>query len=233
MTAPPALLTSRLLVAEGRLLEATEVLEKATTDVTLTDHDAMVCELIDVLEARGDRSRLRQILVGLSTDRPRVLARAGLAWLSMGAFHAAAVRMAALARVAGYRGHALAVLMVAAAMLGRTRLSRRVLDRLRRLDEPVERQTVADAWCRGLFGRLLLDQCSARAAGADPHTGRIHRLLREAAGVFHDELGQDDRSISPSERGDLRHHLTVCKGVSDQRRDVAHAPAPPLAALSA
>ena len=141
--------------------------------------------------------------------------------------------MAALARVTGYRSRALTILMVAGAMLNRTGLARRALDRLRRLDEPVDRQAVADAWCRGLFGRLLLDQCSARAAGADPHTGRIHRLLREAAGVFHDELGKGDRSISPPERRDLRNHLTVCKGVSDQRRDVAHAPAPPLAALSA
>ena len=233
MSAPPVLLTSRLLVAEGRLLEAAEVLERARTDVTDTDHDAMVCELIDVLEARGDRNRLRQILVGLSTDRPAVLAKAGLSWLSMGAFHTATVRMAALARVAGHRGHALTVLMVAAAMLNRPSLARRALGRLKRLDEPIEQTDVAEAWCRGLFGRVLLDQCSARKAGADPHTGRLGRLLGEAAGVFHDELSRADPSISPAERRDLQHYLTVCEDASGVRQDLADMPAAPLMAAVA
>jgi len=233
MSAPPVLLTSRLLVAEGRLLEAAEVLERARADVTHTDHDAVVCELIDVLEARGDRNQLRQILVGLSTDRPAVLAKAGLAWLSMGAFHTAAVRMARLAAVAGHRSHALTVLMVAAAMLNRPTLARRALGRMRRLDEPIEQPSVAEAWCRGLFGRLLLDQCSARKAGADPHTGRLGRLLGEAAGVFHDELSAGDPLISMAERRDLEHHLTVCEDVSGHRQDVAQATAAPFMAAVA
>lgn len=233
MSAPSVLLTSRLLVAEGRLLEAAEVLDRVRADVSRPDHDAIVCELIDVLEARGDLSRLRQILVGLSTDRPTVLAKAGLAWLSMGAFHTAAVRMADLAADSKHRIHAMTVLMVAAAMLNRPSLARRALGRLSRLDEPIEKASMAEAWCRGLFGRLLLDQCSARKAGADPHTGRLGRLLGEAAGVFHDELSKDDPSLAPAERRDLQHHLTICEEVSGYRQDVGDIPAAPLMATAA
>jgi hypothetical protein len=151
----------------------------------------------------------------------------------MGAFHTAAVRMADLAGDEGHRGHALTVLMVAAAMLNRPSLARRALGRLKRLDVPIEQPDVAEAWCRGLFGRLLLDQCSARKAGADPHTGRLGRLLGEAAGVFHDEMSKDDPSISPAERRDLQHHLTVCEEVSGYRQDIADMPADPLMAAVA
>lgn len=228
MSNPPALLTSRLLIAEGRLLEAAETLELACRDKgSDSEQDAVVCELIDLLETKGDLNRIRGILITVSVDRPEVLARAGTAWLSMGAFHTAAVRMAALARVAGYRGRALTVLMVAAAMLNRPTLAQLALRRLRRIDELVEPSDVAEAWCRGLFGRVLLDQCSARRAGADPHTGRLGRLLHEAGGILHDELVAGGRSMPRPERRDLQHHIEVCQQVSALTEDSrATAPAP-------
>ena len=227
MSHPPALLVSRLLMAEGRLLEAAETLQNACLVGSDSEQDAVVCELIDLLETTGDLNRIRRILVAVSIDRPEVLARAGTAWLSMGAFHTAAVRMAALARVAGYRGRALTVLMVAAAMLNRPTLARRALRRLRRIDEPVERSDVAETWCRGLFGRVLLDQCSARTAGADPHTGRLQRLLHEAGGVLQSELDAGGGSMPRRERWDLQHHIEVCRQVSALTGDTrAGAPAP-------
>ena len=228
MSDPPALLTSRLLMAEGRLLEATETLERAyRDDGSDAEQDAVVCELIDLLETKGDLNRIRRILIAASVDRPAVLARAGTAWLSMGAFHTAAVRMAELSRVAGYRGRALTVLMVAAAMLNRPTLAQLALRRLRRIDEPVQQTEVAETWCRGLFGRVLLDQCSARRAGADPHTGRLQRLLHEAGSVLHDELVAGGRSMPRHRRRDLQHHIEVCRQVSTLTQDLRPgAPAP-------
>ena len=100
--------------------------------------------------------------------------------------------------------------MVAAAMLNRTSLAERALRRLRRLDEPVEQSHVSEAWCRGLFGRLLLDQCSARRAGADPHTGRLQRLLRDARMTFEDLLADSGPAMPRTELRDLQQHSEVC-----------------------
>ncbi len=210
MDDPPPLLTARLLAAEGRLLEATDTLDRARCEAHGTEYEDIVCELITRLEAQGDLGRLRRILVAVSSEHPVVLAKAGEAWLSMGAFHTAAVRMATLARIRGYRARATTVLMVAAAMLNRSSLAERALCRLRRLDEPVEPTDVAEAWCRGLFGRLLLDQCSARRAGADPHTGRLQRLLHDAMTVFQDDLAAAGPALPHAVRRDLRQHIEVC-----------------------
>ncbi len=227
MDDPPPLLRSRLLAAEGRLLEATDTLDQARREAHGTEYEDIVCELITRLEAQGDLSRLRRILVAVSSEHPVILAMAGDAWLSMGAFHTAAVRMATLARVRGYRARATTVLMVAAAMLNRPSLAERALCRLRRLDEPVEPSDVAEAWCRGLFGRLLLDQCSARRAGADPHTGRLQRLLGDAMTVFQDDLAAAGTSMPGTIRRDLRQHIEVCDIASAMvAHDVATAPVP-------
>ena len=226
MAAPTALLRARVLRAAGRLLEARELLEQAAADPTAADHTDVMAQLIDLLEETSDLQRLRRVLEPVDTDRPAVLARSGMAWLAMGAFHTAAVHMAKLARVRGFRAHALLVLMVAAAMVNRTRLASRALQRLRRIAEPIGPRTVAEAWGRGLLGRLLLDQCSARKAGADPHTGRLQQLLRDASGVFAEALASEG-SPSKRRRRHLQRHLAVCRQVSAQADDeVADSPAP-------
>ncbi|MCZ6493959.1 MAG: hypothetical protein O6933_07750 [Planctomycetota bacterium] len=218
---PTALLGARVLRAEGRLLEATETLVQAHRDQTHSDDDAIVCELIDVLEETADLKRLRQVLEPIDTNHPDALARAGRAWLGMGAFHTAALRMAKLARVSGYRAEALMVLLIAAAMINRPTLARRALQRLRRTEEPVERNAVAETWGRGLLGRILLNQRSARKAGADPHTGRLQELLEDAAKVFDLELFAGKSSLSPLQRRELQEHRTACRAVLSQFHDEA------------
>jgi tetratricopeptide (TPR) repeat protein len=212
MAAPTVLLRAQVLRAERRLLEARELLEDAARDLSAADHDEILITLIDVLEEASDLQRLRRTLVPVDTTRPAVLARAGLAWLAMGAFHVAAVRMAKLARVPGFRAEALAVLMVASTMVNRPALARRALQRLRRIEEPIDRTAVAEAWARGLLGQVLLDQCSARKAGADPHTGRLQQLLADAASAF--ETPGEGPPLSRQERRDLQRHLAVCHQLS-------------------
>jgi tetratricopeptide (TPR) repeat protein len=226
MAAPTALLRAGVFRAAGRLLEARELLEQAAADPTAADHTEIMTELIDLLEGTSDLQRLRRVLEPVDIDRPAVLARAGMAWLAMGAFHTAAVQMAKLARVRGYRAQALLVLMVAAAMINRTRLADRALERLRRIAEPIGPGTVAQAWGRGLLGRLLLDQCSARKAGTDPHTGRLRQLLQDASGVFAEALASE-RSPSKRQRRHFQRHLAVCRQVSAPADDeAADSPAP-------
>ncbi|MHC4142181.1 MAG: hypothetical protein ACYSUF_10005 [Planctomycetota bacterium] len=226
MAAPTALLRAGVFRSAGRLLEARELLEQAAADPTAADHTDVMTQLIDLLERTSDLQRLRRVLEPVDTDRPAVLARAGMAWLAMGAFHTAAVHMSKLARVRGFRAQALLVLMVAAAMVNRTRLADRALERLRRIAEPISPRTVAEAWGRGLLGRLLLDQCSARKAGADPHTGRLRQLLQDASGVFEGALASEG-SPSKRQRRHLQRHLAVCRQVSAQAEDeVADSPAP-------
>jgi hypothetical protein len=98
-------------------------------------------------------------------------------------------------------------------MIHRHRLANRALARLRRIAEPIEQAAVADAWGRGLRGRLLLDQCSARRAGSDPNTGRLQELLREAAQVFEEALDAGGPQAT-QQRSRLRRHLAVCRQAS-------------------
>jgi tetratricopeptide (TPR) repeat protein len=92
MAAPTALLRAGVFRAAGRLLEARELLEQAAADPTAADHTEIMTELIDLLEGTSDLQRLRRVLEPVDIDRPAVLARAGMAWLAMGAFHTAAGR---------------------------------------------------------------------------------------------------------------------------------------------
>jgi hypothetical protein len=229
MTAPSAVLQARVLRAEGRLLEARETLEKAAGSNATGNRAEITTGLISLLEETSDLQRLRRLLERVDIDQPAVLARAGMSWLAMGAFHTAAVRMSKLARVRGHRAQALVVLTVAAAMVNRTRLANLALARLRRTPEPIEPNVVADAWGRGLLGRVLLDQCSARKAGSDPHTGRLSQLLKDASGVFEEALATEG-PMTKRQRRRLQQHLAVCGQVSAQFNDEAGEPPAPYSA---
>jgi len=147
-------LSAKYLRAQGRLLEAAEVLETALgRDQDQGDeHESILCDLIDVLEESGNMARLRRTLERIDVGQPTALARAGLAWLWLGEFRTAAVRSAKLARTEGFCCTGSVVLLVAAAMLQRPKLVERVLGRLRRGDDPIDPEVVADTWCRGLMG---------------------------------------------------------------------------------
>ena len=210
MEVPPPLLRARILWAQGRLLEATETLLAASRDGADPTPVAVTCALIDLLEETGDAERLGEVLERIGTDQPAVLARAGTAWLGLGSFGRAVVRMTPLARVPGYRGAALTVILVAAAMINRSSLAARALRRLRRIDEPVDRRAVAAAWCHGLLGRNILDRQSTPKTGSDPHTGRLEDLVREAAAVFDEEIAT---AVSGPERSQLEAQRDRCRAL--------------------
>ncbi len=207
---PPAQLSAKYLRAQGRLLEAAEALDTALARYQGDEHESILCDLIDVLEESGNMARLRRTLEGIDVGQPTALARAGLAWLWLGEFRTAAVCTAKLTRVPGACCTGLVVLLVAAAMLERPMLVERVLGRLRRGDDPIDPNVVADSWCRGLMGRLLQSQCNPRQAGADPHAGQLGRLLRLAERNFQQQLASDE-GLSIADRRELKHHQDVCR----------------------
>ena len=210
MDRPSAQLSAKYLRATGRLLEAAETLETALGRDQGEEHEPMLCDLIDILEESGNMAWLRRTLQRIDVGQPAALARAGLAWLWLGEFRTAAVRTAKLVRMPGFCSTGLVVLLVAAAMLQRPKLAERALDRLRRSDDPIDPNVVADTWCRGLMGRLLQSQCNPRQAGADPHTGLLGRLLGIAERTFREQLASDT-DLSNAGRRELKRHQDVCR----------------------
>ncbi len=210
----PVLLSARLLSAEGRLLEAIELLDGARRDGDAGEYAPVMCALVDLLEETSDLKHLVAILEPVGTAHPEVLERAGRAWLAMGAFRTAIVRMARLARLPRYRSRALVTMLVASSMLDRRALAARTLDRLRRADGAVDRAAIADAWCRGLRGRLILDEQGTRTAGADPHTGQLQELVAEAANSLDAALKSGVDDPCGTDRQEIQDHLATCRQVA-------------------
>ncbi len=212
----PLYLTATVLRVEGRLLEAADTFEAAAGNSMGSQREAAICLLIAVLEEIGDMPRLKRILEPIDKSTPIALVRAGQAWLWLGAFKTALVRMASLSKVPGFMCPALTIGLVASSMLNRHRLSERILKRLRSGDKPVDNQAMAQAWCCGLMGRLLLAQCDPKQAGADPRTGQLGLLLQDAVKIFDQQLGEHDDSLTATQLAELEHHRTVCQqGLSD------------------
>ena len=212
----PLFLTGSVLRAEGRFLEAADTFEAAVCNSVGSQREAAICQHIEMLEEIGDMPRLKRILKPIDKSTPLALLRAGQAWLWQGAFKTALVRMASLSKVKGFMCPALTIGLVASSMLNRHRLSERILERLRTGDQPVDSQAMAQAWCYGLMGRLLLAQCDPKQAGADPRTGQLGLLLQNAVNGFDKQLGTIDDSLTATQQAELEHHRTVCQhGLSD------------------
>lgn len=212
----PLFLTAKVLKAEGRLLEAADTFEAAASNSEGSQKETAICELIAVLEEIGDMPRLKRILKPIDKSTPLALLRAGQAWLWQGAFKTALVRMASLSKVKGFMCPALTIGLVASSMLNRHRLSERILKRLNTGDQPIDSQAMAQAWCCGLMGRLLLAQCDPKQAGADPRTGQLGLLLQDAVKIFDQQLGEHNDSLTATQLAELEHHRTVCQqGLSD------------------
>jgi thioredoxin-like negative regulator of GroEL len=213
MERPPTLLEAQVLRVQGRFLEAIDLLAAARGRTEGRERGRITCGLIEVLEEAGESARLRTVLSNLSAEEPEALARGGLAWLGEGEFPAAIRAMRPIVAHPSLRGRALAVTMVAAAMINRRGLAERAISRLRRLRRTVGRETIAEAWSRGLFGGLLLDQRSAQRAGADPHPGPLPRLIREAGRVL-DRALEVPEALSPARRSRLEAQRLACRDLA-------------------
>lgn len=207
--APPDL-TAKLLCALRRPLEAAEILKHALRDrPDPARSQALLCQLIDLLEEIGDRKQLASLLETITIDHPQALRCAGQAWLSLGLFRRSIGAMRALSHNQPHRRAALTILLVAAALAERSRLAHRALRQLQLTLEGIDVQIMADAWRRGLLGRIVTEQQRSGGAGADPSSSQLLVFLNNAVRVFDVELDSATATSGP-ERVELRRFRSLC-----------------------
>lgn len=224
MKRPAPTLRARVLAAQGRLLEAIDLLESARrAGAGGPDSAELLCELIGLLERVGNMARLRRLLeeLGERSDLDRaVLLRIGIAWLTLGAFTTASRLMAAISHTGPRQRDALAVLIVAAAMADRRRLGERALDRLQQTAAGADPVMMADLWRRALTARLFSDQYDPRKAGSDRNASLLQPLLRSALKVFDAE-----RAAGGSSRSEVKpqfnRHRAICLAAMGRTREAA------------
>ena len=175
---------ARLLGAEGRHRDAADLLLDHVSSRDTTATKATVLVAIEMLESCGDLPRLHQLLNQIDPADHAVLVRAGLAQLWCGSFRSAIVALWRLRCDEQHAGDAIGIALVAAVMSGLDGLADGLLRRLRGC-EHTDRALLAEAWSRGLMGKLIAAERSpvtAGGPGADPPIGPLAELLRRAAG---------------------------------------------------
>lgn len=177
MQSPAPRLIAEVLQAQGRILDAADVLEAALQQ---TPDEQTLCMLLSLLEEIGDESRLQQVINQVRPEHVQARAFIGKMLLARGAFRSAVLHAAALAREAPSQTESLYTLVVAAALLGRQRLAQRALARIKRSSRSPETRNMAQHWQRGMLGRLLQMQHDAKQAGSDPGSSVLGALLAEA-----------------------------------------------------
>ncbi|MHC4947519.1 MAG: hypothetical protein ACYTG1_04570 [Planctomycetota bacterium] len=217
----PAVPWARLLTARGQRSRAIGLLASRVNHGPAEERAAIACELIDLLEPTGQSERLRRLLDATGPDQPRVLVRAGEAWLRRGDFRRAACRLARLRHDPKVGRDALSVVMVAATHAGRPRLAERALHRLRRHPAGPDACRLADLWRRALAARTFRAPCTAPAlpaalpADAD-RVSVLRPLARRALEVL-------ERPVTdPAEAAARRAARAACRRVL-RRRDAVPA----------
>lgn len=179
MQNPPALLVAAVLEAQGCLLDAADALEE-TLHHHRCDEDEVMCRLLGVYERTGDTTPLRRMMDKVDESHPKSRVMVGLLLLGQGRFREAAVDAAKMSRHRALQSESLPTLVVAAALLGRTRLARLALGRMRRTGKRIDARVMAQRWQRGLLGHWLQSQQDVRQSGCDPGSSVLQMLLEEA-----------------------------------------------------
>ncbi|GEM_PF-6266567 len=239
---PPCLLHARLLAGAGRWREAVEMYNRLieaghvtptfqsispnhTTTMGLqssnrgivADEDLLNAsiERIDVLERLGDRAAI-QALADAESDDPfrcqAVLVRLAEATLNMGD-PVRCARLASRCRHGSESAFALALLSVAATLLGRPMLAERCRTRLGLRDQSL----LARAWRRGLMAEVIAAQSSCERAGADPTQSVLEPLLEHATHVLTQVAEQSPQFA------DVHYHRGNCLAALGREREAVAA----------
>jgi hypothetical protein len=202
--------TARLLRAEGRTLDAADALEAALPGSSGSWRDEVLESLVDVLDELGDAHRLHPALEQCTMETPGALARAGLAWLAMGAFDRAEAAMAQLIERGVRTGSVLAVRVVAATFAGRLDAASAALDDIVN-GIGIDRAAMLAAWRKGMIGRMLLDQRHGRLAATDPRLSVLRPLLAEVLSDSERQLAAP--GLEAAQRADLEARRLACMAV--------------------
>ncbi len=239
---PPCLLHARLLAGAGRWREAVEMYDRvidaghaapAFQSISPTHVASMALqrpnrglvgdadllrasiERIEVLERLGDRAAL-QALADAELDDPfrcdAVVVRLAESALNMGDARRS-VRLARRCRTGGQAPMAIALLSVAATLLGRPMLAERCRARLGVRDQSL----LARAWRRGLMAEIIAAQSSCERAGADPTQSVLEPLLSRAADVLGEVVEHSPRFA------DVHFHRGNCLSALGREREAVEA----------
>ncbi len=217
MAEVPPRLQARLLRAQGRSLDAVELLDAARSGGD--PEGDITCDLIDALESIGAVDRLHRLLDGVDERVPATLVRAGSAWLALGAYERAIGRLAPLLDHGPHERAALSVAVVAASMLGRLDLAERMLTRLQQSRAGADPRFMSELWRRAITAGLFIDQARTGRAEATREGRLIDPLLRGALAVFEAEPA----SRTPARRAEIQRHRALCLAALGRDREAAAA----------
>lgn len=211
--APSPTLVSRVLRAQGRTLEAVELLERASAASGETASIAELNrELIAALEELGDVSRLNRAMATARqdlSDSPggsETLLRAAHAMLSQGHFENVLAAIDPVLNDARHRRAALPLNIAALTMLDRTDEARQALVEWREVEAAPDVRSLAGMWLSALFGQTLVEAVDFRSAGRDPALDLRGPMVTRAAAVLH-QASQETagtRSLPPATCSQLR-----------------------------
>ncbi|MGI9014479.1 MAG: tetratricopeptide repeat protein [Phycisphaerales bacterium] len=213
----PPRLVARVLRAEGRLLDAADVLE-ATLSQSHDQHDADAREdqseldctradLIDIVEGSGNLDWLTQLLEDTTVQTPLALIRAAEAWMSMGHLATAIGVVQPLLNDPVHRRAALTIMTIASACDGSDAEAEDALVAIGQTTSGrVDTQLSAHAWQRAYFGRSIRAAALPSARQSPAPDSPLLRLVASAAEVFA-QAGPRDAAAAA--------HLRLCRAVLD------------------
>lgn len=224
----PPLLHAQVLRAQNRVLDAIELLQIALPAARSEQQRRdLICELIDVIEAAGDRLRMKNVLAANHDNDARTLLRTAEAFVWLGDFQSATEACGKINEMAAapmLHRQARALGMIAAACGNIKRESPDAGEINHALYQPGS--WMARVWLRAIFGRLAGARRVAAVSAADPSTSVLQPMLARAAPAFERALADSpQRSAMLRER--WQQHLATCRDAMGHV--VATAPAPDAA----
>jgi tetratricopeptide (TPR) repeat protein len=188
---PPPCLVSRVLRAQGRTLEAVELLEQAMAYASDTDAaPELHLALMAALEELGDERRLADAIAGATNDEPEAerssnsRLRAAQAMLGQGHFDLALEMIGPLVHDVRRRRSALPVAIIAHTMLEQPSQAREAFLLWRQIEPAPSVDSMAPLWLFAIEGLILVEAVDIRSTGRDPSLGLLRPMLKRAATVL-------------------------------------------------
>ncbi|HRP62165.1 MAG TPA: hypothetical protein PK400_02610 [Phycisphaerales bacterium] len=208
----PHVLVARLRKRQGRLLDAVELLHEAVAashTSSAVERDEALLLLLESLEEIGELRTAQRLASEASSRCPAARLHTGLLLLRQGRFVQAVREMAKLRDHENLADDALRTLCVAAALSGRPRLAKRAAARVSASGR-THIQAMIERWRRGMIGRVVRNQQSAKTAGADPCSSLLTPLIGDALSTF-DALARDAMDAAgPVDPAEIRRHRAAC-----------------------
>jgi thioredoxin-like negative regulator of GroEL len=208
----PVGLSTKVLIAEGRWLDAEHLLRGALAgSLSRDDRAEIIACRLDLLERMGMRAELHRFVASLDNEPAHTRLRIAVSLLWLGEFTRAARIAFALRHDSDHRSHAMTLLAAAAGLARRRSLAACAVNRLKRQGSTMDRAWLQLVWRRGLFGRVIADQKDFSRAGRDPSQSvlkplmdrSLHTLERAIDSVIPD-------SADPLRLPSLEHHRAIC-----------------------